>query len=149
MTVTISELGLDYGPSGDFYFAWSGDESASIMSYIDLNNSFSQFERDNLYRWEFAGYLNWANDLLDDILAHPDAGDVQDLVAQAEVYAMQAIESFNNWDYLAAATNARLSYEQIAQAAEMLGIAAPAEEAFLLVAPNQNVPHQVDPIHPE
>lgn len=144
-----SELGLDYGPTGEFLFAWSGDESNSTMSYIDLNISFSQFDMDNLHRWEFAGYLNKANNLLDDILAHPDATSVQDLVAQAETYAMQAIESFNNWDYLAAATNARLAYEQIALAAEMLGISEASEEAFLLVAPNPNVPRQVDPIHPE
>lgn len=141
-----SELGIDYGPAGDFYFVWSGDESDSVMSYISLSSSFSVFDMDNLYRWEFAGYLNWANDLLDDILADPNAGEVQDNVAQAEAYAMQAIESFNNWDYLAAATNARLAYEQIALAAAELGITTPSDEALLLGAPNQMAPHVGDPI---
>jgi hypothetical protein len=28
---------LDFGPGDDYYFAWSGDESSSMMSYIDLN----------------------------------------------------------------------------------------------------------------
>jgi hypothetical protein len=141
-----SELGIDYGPAGDFYFAWSGDESDTVMSYISLSSSFSTFDMDNLYRWEFAGYLNWANNLLDDILADPNAANVQDNVAQAEAYAALAIESFNNWDYLAAATNARLAYEQIALAADELGIATPTDEELLRVAPNGNAPHEGDPI---
>src|SRR5687767_449056 len=141
-----SELGIDYGPTGDFYFAWSGDESDTVMHYLALSNTFSVFDQDNFYRWEFAGYLNLANNLLDDILAHQDANNVQDLIAQAETYAMQALESFNNWDYLAAATNARLAYEQIAQAAEMLGITVPTDEALLLAAPIQLAPNKGDPI---
>lgn len=141
-----SELGLDYGPGGDFYFAWSGDESDTVMSYLGISNTFSQFDQDNFYRYEFAGYLNWANDLLDDILAHPDVANVQDNVAQAEAYAMQATASFDNWDYLAAATNARLAYEQIALAAAELGLTAPTDEALLLAAPSQLAPHEGDPI---
>jgi hypothetical protein len=145
-----SELGIDYDSTGEFFFVWSGDESNTVMSYIDLNDVFSQFDKDNVHRWEFAGYLNEANNLLDDILAHPDANNVQAHITQAEVYAMQAIESFNNWDYLAAATNARLAFEQIAQAAEVLGIAPSINDELLLMAPQyQNVPHEVDPIHPD
>ena len=64
-----SELGLDYGPGGEFYYIWAGDESHSVMSYLWLTGEFGKFNQDNMYRWEFAGYLNWANDLLDDILA--------------------------------------------------------------------------------
>jgi len=41
------ELGIDYYPAGDKYFANSGDECNSMMSYIDLNWDFSQFDRDN------------------------------------------------------------------------------------------------------
>lgn len=141
-----SELGLDYGPGGEFYFVWVGDESDTVMHYLGLSNTFSQFDMDNLYRWEFAGYLNWANDLLDDILAHPDASNVQDNVAQAEAYAMQAIESFNHWDYLAAATNARLAYEQIAMAAAELGISI--ESKLLQVAPVMDAWEKGDWIRP-
>jgi len=140
-----SELGLDYGPGGDFYFAWSGDESDTVMHYLALSNSFSQFDLDNMYRYEFAGYLNWANGLLDDILAHPNAGAVQANIAQADAYAMQAIESFQNWNYLDAATSARLAYEQIGMAADALGIETLDAEA-LLVAPSMMAPHEGDPI---
>ena len=46
-----SEMEMDYGPEGDFYFAWAGDESNSMMSYVDLNWDFSQFDRDNFNRF--------------------------------------------------------------------------------------------------
>jgi hypothetical protein len=112
------------------------------MSYLWISDTYSQFDLDNLYRWEFAGYLNWANSLLDDILAHPNAGDVQDNVTQAEAYATLAVESFHNWDYLAAATNARLASEQIAAAAHELGI--PIDEDLLRIAPTLNARREGD-----
>jgi hypothetical protein len=45
-----SETGIDYGPGGFVQFAWTGDEVNSIMSYIDLNWDFSQFDLDNTNR---------------------------------------------------------------------------------------------------
>ena len=59
-----SELGLDYGTLDEFYYSWSGDESNSVMQYIAVSNGFGQFDRDNMYRWETAGYLNWSNAVL-------------------------------------------------------------------------------------
>ena len=38
------------------YFANSGDESNSVMSYIDLNADFGQFDRDNMARYLTVGY---------------------------------------------------------------------------------------------
>lgn len=140
-----SEYGFDYGPGDDFYFAWSGDESNTIMHYLDLSTEFGQFDQDNMYRWEMAGYLNWANSLLDDILAHPKANKVKNNVAKAEGYAEKAIESFNKWNYLDAAANARKAYEEIAKAADALGIVTPTEN-LLRIAPTLNAPHEGDPI---
>ena len=51
-----SELGIDYGPGGEFYYVWAGDASHTVMSYLWLTGEFGQFNQDNLYRWEFAGY---------------------------------------------------------------------------------------------
>jgi len=140
-----SEFGIDYGPGDDFYFAWSGDESDTVMSYLGVSNTFSQFDQDNMYRWEMAGYLNWANSLLDDILAHPKANKVKDNVAKAEDYAEKAIESFNKWNYVDAAANARKAYEEIAKAADELGIVTPTE-SLLRIAPALSAPHEGDPI---
>ena len=33
-------MDIDYGGAGDYYFAWAGDESNSIMHYLDLASGF-------------------------------------------------------------------------------------------------------------
>jgi hypothetical protein len=139
-----AELGIDYDSVDDFYFAWSGDESDSVMSYLGVSNGFSRFDRDNLYRWEFAGYLNLANNLLDDILRHPRVDQVRRFIPRANQLAADAIAAFNNWDYLAAATNARNAYVEIARAADDLNIETPTDAARL--AGSRSGPVDVDPI---
>lgn len=141
-----SATGLDYGGGGDFYFTWLGDEAHSIMSYIDVAWEFGQFNRDNMYRYEFAGYLNWSNAVLDDVLAHPDRASVRDLIAAGREHARAAERAFNQWDYLSAATHARMAYEAIATAAQTLGIATPAFAAETQAPINGTVPRFVDPI---
>ena len=69
-----STSGVDYGPADEFFFAWAGDESNSMMSYIDLNWDFSQFDRDNSDRFLAAAYNEAANRLAAEVLADPDAG---------------------------------------------------------------------------
>jgi hypothetical protein len=141
-----SELGLDYGPADEFYYAWSGDESNSVMHYIALTNGFGQFDRDNMYRWEMAGYLNWSNDLLAQIQAHPDANQVQERISVANQFAATALKTFDQWKYRQAAANARKAYEQLARAAARLGIETPSD-AMMLIAPATTVPvHEGDPI---
>lgn len=141
-----SETGVDYGPGGDFYYAWSGDESDTVMSYLRVSRTFRQFNQDSMYRYEFAGYMNWANSLLDDVLAHPRVNKVQRKLARAEAHAAQAAASFNSWNYLDAVTNARLAYEQIALAAAELGIELPTDDIMLRVAPSMSAPHEGDPM---
>ena len=67
------ETGVDFGAENDFFFAWAGDESDTVMHYLTLSNQFGEHNRDNMYRWEAAGYLNWANALAGDILDSPNA----------------------------------------------------------------------------
>ena len=140
-----SELGLDYGPADEFYYVWSGDESDTVMHYLALSNGFSQFDRDNMYRWEMAGYLNWSNALLAEIQAHPDASQVQDRITVANKFAEIALKTFDQWKYRQAAANARKAYEQLARAAARLGIETPAD-AMMLVAPSTIPVHEGDPI---
>jgi hypothetical protein len=145
-----SELGLDYGPGDDFYFAWSGDESDTVMQYTAVTNRFGEFDQDNMYRYEFAGYLNWANGLVDDILAHPRANRVMDRLDRAEALARKATKAFKAWRFLAAASNARRAYVQVARAAARLGIETPSEAAAAALqrasGRNAGVPHEGDPI---
>jgi hypothetical protein len=140
-----SELGLDYGPADEYYYAWSGDESNTVMHYLDLSGTFGQFDQDNMFRWEMAGYLNWSNDLLAQIQAHPRAKEVQGRIHTANKFATTALKAFDQWKYRQAAANARKAYEQLARAAARLGIEAPAD-AMMLVAPNQIPVHEGDPI---
>lgn len=141
-----SELDLDFGPGDEFYFAWSGDESNTIMSYMDLSLEFGQFDQDNMYRWETAGYLNWTSSLLGEIAAHPDAAKVKRYVNQSTHHATQSIRSFENWDYLNAVSHARQAYEQALIAANMLGIDFTPFAETLRVVPNLTAPHEGDPI---
>jgi hypothetical protein len=141
-----SAKGIDYGPGGEFYYVWVGDESSSIMQYLGLTNSFSKFDMDNIYRYEFAGYLNWSNDLLADILSHPDVDDVRDNLRRAETYGTKARNGFKKWDYLSAASNARLAYEQIATAADELGLLPDVQ--LLQIAPRYTWSHDGDWVRP-
>ena len=140
-----SEYGIDYSPGDDFFFAWSGDESNTIMSYIDLSTGFGQFDQDNMYRYEMAGYLNWSNELLAGILADPNAKSVKKNIERANEYADKAVDGFNNWKYLNAASNARRAYEELSKAADQLGISTPSMNAMRMM-PNPNVLHEGEPI---
>lgn len=141
-----SELGLDYGPADDFYFAWSGDESDTIMSYLGVSNTFSQFDMDNMYRYEMAGYLNWSNALLAEIQAHPDANKVKGRLNRAENLATESLRRFRDWRYLGAVTNARQAYLVLLEAANILGIEPAAADVMLRAAPSMSAPHEGDPI---
>lgn len=143
-----AEYGIDYGPSDDFYFAWSGNESDTVMHYLAISNGFGQFNQDTMNRFEFAGYLNWSNALLAEIQAHPNARLVQRLVSLADRRATSAVSDFNRWNYLKAAANARATYSLLATAADLLNIETPADNVVNLqaVSDPHALPHDGDPI---
>jgi hypothetical protein len=120
-----SELDVDFDSSGPFEFAWSGDESHTVMHYLALANGFGQFDRDNAYRWETAGYLNWANAVAGDLLTHPGAHRARALIAAADQAAAESLKAFDDWDFLRSAAAARLAYSLLAVAATEIGAATP------------------------
>jgi hypothetical protein len=140
------ERDVDYGPGGEFYFTWLGDEGSSVMSYMGLNNGFSEFDRANMHRYEFAGYLNWSNALLGDILASPDAQREHSLLRRADELARSAQHHFEAWDYVTAARDARRAYERLLTAAEKLGVETPAVDQARRMLPNPSAPRPYDPI---
>jgi hypothetical protein len=141
-----AELDGDYGPGGPFYFVWSGDESDTVMSYLGLSGNFGMFDQDNMNRYQFAGHLNWANAVLADIEAHPDAASVQHYVDDADALAMDAQRAFRQWDYAAAAADAREAYDLIARAAMELGVETAVGEFARMIAPTGTPPREGDPI---
>ncbi len=116
------------------------------MSYMDLTYNFGHFNQDSMYRYEMAGYLNWANDLADDILAHPDFHLVRHLYKNADSNARKAQQSFRDWDYLSSVSNAYRAYTLLLQAAVRLGIPVSSPVVQHNLAPNSEVPHEGDPI---
>lgn len=139
-------LDIDYGPGDDFYYAWVGDESDTVMHYLALSNYFGQFDQDNMYRWHMAGYLNWSNELLASILEHPDHQklSVMRWVKQAEQRAALAQRAFESWDYGRAVLFAYDAYQALAMAADELGIETPAESAALMSVPLRTIEKDVD-----
>lgn len=116
------EADVDFGPSDEFYFAWSGDESNSMMSYIDLNWDFSQFDRDNMARFQTSAYLNQANVILADIYASPRAGQVADLLISADGHAAAALTEYQAMEYQSAAAHAQLAYGDVLAAAAQIRV---------------------------
>jgi len=117
-----SETGADYDAAGETYFAWLGDESDTVMHYLSLSNGFGRHNQDNMYRWETAGYLNWANAVAGDILASPEAPRAMPAVLLADGKARQARDAFEAWRYLEGATAAREAYVMLKQAADGIGV---------------------------
>jgi hypothetical protein len=135
-----SELGIDFGPAGFFEFAWSGDESHTVMHYLALSNGFGRFDQDNAQRWEMAGYLNWSNALAADVLAHPHADRVRLLLRLADHAAEQSLDAFRKWEYLKAATNARQAYSLVVAAARLIGAESATLNAARRALPNRYHP---------
>ena len=116
------ELNVDYGASGSTYYAWSGDESNTIMSYIDLSTNFSQFDRDNMDRWMTAAYINHSNSVLTSILKSPKAGATNAALLSADSDAAQALARYEAMDYGNAVARAKSAYTKVLAAAASIGI---------------------------
>jgi hypothetical protein len=143
------ELDIDYEPLDEFHFVAIGLQVDSVMSVQRTSNSFGQFDRDNMYRYEFAGYMNWSNALLGAILASPRANEARNELAQARRSAGQALRGFQNWDYLRAVSAARATYVTLQRAADQLGVKAELPAGAPLnpaqpTAPPARVPRFID-----
>jgi glucosamine 6-phosphate synthetase-like amidotransferase/phosphosugar isomerase protein len=116
------EADVDFGPDGDYYFAWSGDESNSMMSYIDLNWDFSQFDRDNMNRYMTSIYINQANTVLAKIYASPLSGQVSDLLTSADNHAAMSLADYDAMNYAGAASHAKMAYDDVMAAAASINV---------------------------
>jgi hypothetical protein len=130
-----SELQMDYGPSGGFYFAWAGDETNSIMSYVDLNWDFSQFDRDNFNRFKAAGYIVNGNVIAEDVLASPNAGAGLADLGAADLEVGLAKASLAVHDYPVALEHARQAYLHVRTAATQADVNVPASDNGWVVSP--------------
>jgi len=113
-----SESGVDYEPTGPFFFAWATDENNTMMSYIDLNWDFSQFDRDNAARHQAAGYILNANVIAGRILASKHAGKAAGFLAAADSAVGRAERAMADHDYSTTWYAARDAYELVLEGAD-------------------------------
>jgi hypothetical protein len=112
------QSGVDYGPTGEFQYAWLGDMSATIMSYMDLSTGFSQFDLDNTARHRAASYWRVTNRVAADVQA---AGGDLTAVDAALVEAQRAMADH---DYPGTLAYARQAYDLALATADTAGVAA-------------------------
>jgi hypothetical protein len=129
-----SELEIDYGPEGDAYFAWAGDENNSMMSYVDLNWDFSQFDRDNFNRFHAAGYIVIANRIAQSVLASPNASLGLAELDAADVEVGLAKVSIAAHEYTTAFDHARVAYQHARSAATLASVNVTASDSGWVVA---------------
>jgi hypothetical protein len=125
---------VDYEDTGPFNFASSGDQSNSIMSYIDLNWDFSQFDRDNMNRFLAAAYTSNANRIAAAVLADPDAAKAHARLRAADRLLGAASSSFSGHRYLRASVLAAAAYREVVGAARIVGVPVASSKAGSTVA---------------
>ncbi len=116
------ETGVDYEPTGPFYFAWAADENNTMMSYIDLNWDFSQFDRDNGARFQAAGFIANANVIAGEVLDSKRAHRAARLLAAADAAVGRAEAAMASHDYPGTWFEARDAYELVLRAADRVGV---------------------------
>jgi hypothetical protein len=124
-----SETGVDFEPADEFYYANVGDENNTMMSYIDLNWDFSQFDRDNSDRFLTAAYYEAANRLAATVLAKNGRADLR----AADRLLGLAVGRFAGHDYRSAYALAEAAYDVVVSAAHRAG-ADPASAARSMAA---------------
>jgi hypothetical protein len=117
-----SVSGVDFEPTGDFFFAWLGDESNSMMSYIDVNWDFSQFDRDNSARHHGAGYALIANRIAADILRDRDRDKALRDLAAADRSLEAAQAALEAHDYNGMLRKAEDAYWSVREGAAKAGV---------------------------
>jgi hypothetical protein len=126
-----------------------------MMSYIDLNWDFSQFDRDNMNRFLAAEYVTNANLIAADILAAPDPGPAAEELRAADAAIGRAKAAFAAHRYLEAVTFAKQAYDLVRKGAAEARVAVVGSEAGTTVElpPHRHrdlpIPAAVDRIGPD
>jgi hypothetical protein len=117
-----------FEPTGDFFFAWLGDYNNSMMSYIDLNWDFSQFDQDNMNRFQTAALVEAANRLAAEALAADRPRMARTALAAADRALGRAEGAFARHDYTGALRWADRAYRLARSGAQAAGVDTDASE---------------------
>ena len=132
------ETRTDFGPSDEFYFVWSGDQANSIMSYIDVNWDFSQFDRDNMDRFLAAAHVDSANEISADILADPDSDTALDELRAADLLIGRSEAALRDRRYPLASAYAKRAYNLVRSGARAAGVRVVGDDSGTQVDPPRN-----------
>jgi hypothetical protein len=127
---------IAFGPDGDFFLAWTGDESDTVMSYLPGNLSFDIFDIDNLARSLYAREATAADYYAGLLLAQPANARVYQLLAQADgnFHAADAAVRAEQW--LDVGTRANTGFLDIARALQIDNLLPAATPATAAAAAN-------------
>jgi hypothetical protein len=139
---------LERGAVADFHFAWTGNQSSTVMSYMPHKTGFSQFQQDSMARWAAMAYFNQGNQLLVSVLESPHARQVDHLVVQADALALESLLAMGDTEYLEGALLMQEAYELLLQAAERLHIPIEPQSREADAAARGFAPFFVDPVEP-
>ncbi|WP_261663501.1 hypothetical protein [Deinococcus sp. Marseille-Q6407] len=117
-----SEQDLSYGASGPFLFVNSGDESASVMSYIDLTFNFGQFNLDSQYRYLTSAYLNNTGAILEIARRDGKMAQLAPSAVKADGLFAQAKAEYDAMNYYHAAELGHQAYRTVLDAAQQNGV---------------------------
>lgn len=136
---------LDYGPSGDFYYAWSGDESHTIMQYIALVNEFGWFDRDNMNRFLVGRYLTRASEISAQVRGATSDRVATGMLSAAEADFTATRDAYQAMNYELAVAHAKAGFERVYRASKLAGLDVPIVEPLPAGGPRRG-PKMVDPI---
>ena len=131
----------EFAPTGPYYFTWVGDQVNSMMSYIDLNWDFSQFDRDTMNRYLAAGYVRSANNIAEDVLAAgPSSLSALYHLSLADYAVGLAKAALEVHEYVWARQFARWAYDQALLAAKEVGVEVVPDDSGRTLSPGAGGP---------
>jgi hypothetical protein len=114
-----------------------------MMSYVDLNWDFSQFDRDNFNRFEAAAYVTNTNAIAERVLASPNAAAGLGDLATADSEIGLSAAAFAAHDYRGAFEHARLAYAAARRAATAAGVSiVVSDNGWTVLSPLKGKPAQ-------
>jgi hypothetical protein len=137
---------FDYGPLGPFFVAWAGDESASVMSYLPGNSSFDVFDIDNLARDHYGLLSQFADYYAGLVLAQAPNAEAYRLLARADGEYRAADHAVQEEQWLAAGAAAVAGFNDVARAAQTVGLLPSAIAANAATPSNVSSPAAAPPV---
>lgn len=109
---------------GDTYYCWHADESSSVMSYMNLNDDFSQSDQDAMARYLVAAYFHNNNRIYEELLNRRGTlpSSVRNLLSQADTLSRNTVVLLNSNDFDLAVTKGKAAHQKLLEAAEKCGL---------------------------